>query len=190
MTLITDAEGTPEAATAAELILKDHLADPQLAALANTLARSPSATAEKLLRGMMAQAKEKDDRGKATFALAQSLKERAGSIRALKGAPADRLARVRAQLGDATVADLLTGDPAAAEREAEFLFERVVSEFADVKERDTSIGDRAKSELFELRFLAVGKKAPDIEAADIDDVKFKLSDYRGKVVMLDFWGHW
>ncbi len=38
--------------------------------------------------------------------------------------------------------------------------------------------------------LNVGKVAPEIEAEDIDGVKFKLSDYRGKVVVLDFWGDW
>lgn len=38
--------------------------------------------------------------------------------------------------------------------------------------------------------LGVGKPAPDIEGSDIDGKLFKLSDYRGKVVMLDFWGHW
>ena len=38
--------------------------------------------------------------------------------------------------------------------------------------------------------LAIGKVAPDIEGEDIEGVKFKLSDYRGKVVVLDFWGHW
>jgi peroxiredoxin len=32
--------------------------------------------------------------------------------------------------------------------------------------------------------------APDIESEDLDGVKFKLSDYRGKVVVLDFWGDW
>ncbi len=36
----------------------------------------------------------------------------------------------------------------------------------------------------------VGTQAPEIEGEDIDGKKFKLSDYRGKVVMLDFWGHW
>ncbi|MBT7257007.1 MAG: redoxin domain-containing protein [Planctomycetaceae bacterium] len=34
------------------------------------------------------------------------------------------------------------------------------------------------------------KVAPEIAAEDIDGVKFKLSDYRGKVVVLDFWGDW
>ncbi|HMC63847.1 MAG TPA: hypothetical protein VKI65_02805 [Gemmataceae bacterium] len=31
---------------------------------------------------------------------------------------------------------------------------------------------------------------PEIEAEDLDGQKFKLSDYRGKVVLIDFWGHW
>ena len=38
--------------------------------------------------------------------------------------------------------------------------------------------------------LNIGKVAPEIEAEDIDGEKFKLSDYRGKVVVLDFWGDW
>lgn len=38
--------------------------------------------------------------------------------------------------------------------------------------------------------LAIGQVAPEIEGPDIDGVKFKLSDYRGKVVVLDFWGDW
>ncbi|MBK7645445.1 MAG: redoxin domain-containing protein [Planctomycetes bacterium] len=38
--------------------------------------------------------------------------------------------------------------------------------------------------------LAVGKLAPDFVAKDADGVAFKLSDYRGKVVVLDFWGFW
>jgi cytochrome oxidase Cu insertion factor (SCO1/SenC/PrrC family) len=36
----------------------------------------------------------------------------------------------------------------------------------------------------------VGTKAPEIEGSDVDGKKFKLSDYRGKVVVLDFWGNW
>lgn len=38
--------------------------------------------------------------------------------------------------------------------------------------------------------LAIGKTAPDIEGVDLDEVPFKLSDYRGKIVVLDFWGDW
>lgn len=36
----------------------------------------------------------------------------------------------------------------------------------------------------------VGQLAPEIEGKDLDGVEFKLSDYRGKVVMLDFYGDW
>jgi cytochrome oxidase Cu insertion factor (SCO1/SenC/PrrC family) len=43
---------------------------------------------------------------------------------------------------------------------------------------------------FEQRELAIGKVAPEIEGEDADGVPFKLADYRGKVVVLDFWGHW
>jgi len=37
---------------------------------------------------------------------------------------------------------------------------------------------------------SVGALAPEIAASDLDGVPFKLSDYRGKVVLLDFWGNW
>jgi predicted Zn finger-like uncharacterized protein len=36
----------------------------------------------------------------------------------------------------------------------------------------------------------INQLAPEIEGEDLDGVRFKLSDYRGKVVVLDFWGHW
>ena len=55
---------------------------------------------------------------------------------------------------------------------------------------DKAIRDTASTELFELRNLYVGQVAPDMEGMDLDGVKFRLSDYRGKVIMLDFWGHW
>jgi hypothetical protein len=47
-----------------------------------------------------------------------------------------------------------------------------------------------ESFFFELENLQIGQLAPDIEGVDLDGVAFKLSDYRGKVVMLDFWGDW
>jgi hypothetical protein len=38
--------------------------------------------------------------------------------------------------------------------------------------------------------FGIGVVAPDIEGTDLDGVAFKLSDHRGKVVFLDFWGDW
>jgi cytochrome oxidase Cu insertion factor (SCO1/SenC/PrrC family) len=37
---------------------------------------------------------------------------------------------------------------------------------------------------------AVDKLAPEIEGKDHDGKAFKLSDYRGKVVVLSFWADW
>jgi hypothetical protein len=75
-------------------------------------------------------------------------------------------------------------------QEAEKLFERVAEKYGDVKTSRATLADAAKAELFELRNLAIGKPAPEIEGEDLDGKKFKLSDYKGKVVVLDFWGHW
>ncbi len=41
---------------------------------------------------------------------------------------------------------------------------------------------------FEMGRLRVGMVAPDFEATDQHGERFKLSDYRGRVVLLDFWG--
>jgi serine/threonine protein kinase len=38
--------------------------------------------------------------------------------------------------------------------------------------------------------VEVGQQAPEIASEDLDGVEFLLSDYRGKVVLLDFWGFW
>ena len=36
----------------------------------------------------------------------------------------------------------------------------------------------------------IGKNAPEISGEDGDGRSFRLSDYRGKVVLLDFWATW
>ena len=73
---------------------------------------------------------------------------------------------------------------------AEEYFERVCVEFADVPSYRGTMTDLAEGELFELKNLALGMVAPEIEGEDLDGVDFKLSDYRGKVVVIDFWGDW
>jgi thiol-disulfide isomerase/thioredoxin len=41
-----------------------------------------------------------------------------------------------------------------------------------------------------MQNLVVGKPAPEIDGVDFDGKPLKLSDYRGKVVALVFWGTW
>lgn len=78
--------------------------------------------------------------------------------------------------------------------EAEKAFEAVLKDYADcrrlIRENARLLGEEAQQELFELRHLRIGKGAPDIEGEDLDGANFKLSDYRGKVVVIDFWGDW
>lgn len=71
------------------------------------------------------------------------------------------------------------------------LLETIQAKYADVDAgRGKTLGTLAERLLFALQNLKVGKTAPDIVAKDLDEVEFKLSDYRGKVVVLDFWGDW
>ncbi len=69
------------------------------------------------------------------------------------------------------------------------LIERVAKEFADVKEAKEYV-KRAEGTLFRIEKLQPGMPVPDFEASDENGVKFKLSDYKGKVVLIDFWGFW
>lgn len=69
----------------------------------------------------------------------------------------------------------------------EKLFVRAAKEFPDVKFRDSTVGEWAKLELHDIRHLGIGKVAPEIAGKDQNGTEFRLSDYRGKVVLLYFW---
>jgi hypothetical protein len=71
-------------------------------------------------------------------------------------------------------------------------FERVLHEFADVNDRRPEVlGEGAKRELENLRGpLGIGRFAPEIDGKDVDGRKFRLTAYRGKVVILGFSGRW
>jgi AhpC/TSA family len=58
------------------------------------------------------------------------------------------------------------------------------------KEKLDAKKQAAEQELKAFRTLRVGKEAPEISGKDLDGTEFKLSDYRGKVILLDFWGNW
>ena len=79
---------------------------------------------------------------------------------------------------------LKTTDPAAALE----VLEEVRDEYRDAGRG--KYADKAVAEIYEIENLSVGKMAPDIEGEDIYGEPLKLSDYRGKVILLDFWGDW
>ncbi|MFO0808254.1 MAG: TlpA disulfide reductase family protein [Gemmataceae bacterium] len=113
----------------------------------------------------------------------------------------DRTARGRACEGLARYELRGMRDPKApaAERDAharkaEEYLERLIREFDTVKTkfRGVPIGeaDFAQAGLFQVRTLGVGKPAPEAASIDLDGKPVKLTDLRGKVVLLSFWATW
>ena len=49
---------------------------------------------------------------------------------------------------------------------------------------------RAAADLESRRDLPLGQPAPEIDGVDLDGKPLRLADYRGKVVVLVFWGSW
>src|SRR5262249_54683569 len=76
------------------------------------------------------------------------------------------------------------------DKDADKLLARTEAVLKQVTKDYPEMNKRAQDLQFELDKLTVGRTAMDIEAEDLDGKKFKLSDYRGKVVVLDFGGIW
>jgi hypothetical protein len=157
-----------------QLVLRHHLAHTKMGQLCFDLRyRSGENWAESILKEAAARHPQAAVRGQATFALGDS---RRNGIRF-----------PRRKLTEAEEAELLA--------EAGRHYAAVAKDFANQPTPDgrTTLGAMATAELTRLKNipnLKVGKVAPDVEGEDVDGVRFKLSDYRGKVVLLDFWGHW
>lgn len=56
--------------------------------------------------------------------------------------------------------------------------------------RNTSSGKKLAALLYDTGPTAVGAMAPDFMLNDVHDRPVKLSDFRGKYVLLDFWASW
>jgi hypothetical protein len=113
----------------------------------------------------------------------------------------DRVAKAQALYGlghiaygeAENLANTKSGDPEASFKKAEKLLKRVTKEFAncpDLQRGRGLLSDKAGPELYEILHLRIGKEAPEIKGRDLDGKSIKLTDYRGKVVVLDFWGNW
>jgi thiol-disulfide isomerase/thioredoxin len=158
---------SPASEKALTILLKEHIADSRISQVINDLAYTKWTGADNFLHTVLEKSPSRDARGLAAYWEAYRLGEKAN----------DEL-----------------GTPAGerASRDAEALLQAVIAKYADVPSGrpNATLGQRAAIALAELQRLAIGKVAPDIEGADGDGKHFKLSDYRGKVVVLDFWGHW
>ena len=171
-------------------LTRDYAASDQLGPILMPLSSDPSLTGETFLRAVADKNPNDEWKGKATFSLAVMFR-RGGRPRPPDARAAGLRQGHRGRAGQETAQRLRDADPDRLDKDAEMLFETVANKYAQVRMRgDVTLGDLAKGELFEIRNLAIGKMAPEIEGEDLDGKPFKLSDYRGKVVVLDFWGHW
>jgi len=150
----------PEVQRAADAILRAHTRDPNLAFLAQELARLRHRSSKALLRALLDDNPNAEVRGVACFSLATVFMDESKH-----------------------------GQDHKTAAEAERLFERARTDFASVKIQGHTLEELAKPELWELRRLTIGRLAPEIDAEDINGQRLKLSDYHGKVVVLVFWDH-
>lgn len=188
--LVTNVSTSNEGKQALAVMAEKHVDNEKMGQVCQRLAfGTPSLQNEKLLRTVLEKNPHRSAQAQACLALAKVLKQQSEMARSLRDDEA-LAKRLRQFYGEDYTNHLAKLDPDAASKSAEQMYERVIGDFGDVASGRGTLAEAAKGELFELRNLARGKVAPEIEAEDIDGQTFKLSDYRGKVVVLDFWGHW
>jgi hypothetical protein len=146
---------------AADRMLDKYPDHPGVDQVVFVIARTAGKDAESRLKGLL----EKDSKrvkAAASLALARTL---ADKVDGLADTPAE---------ADKVVAD------------AAKYFTAAIDLYKDNAEKKKT----AEIELNAMQHLRIGKEALDIKGPDLDGKDFKLSDYRGKVVLLDFWGNW
>ena len=176
-------------AQAVALLADQYAQHPDSEELFEQLAKAPFASAGQYLKAVHEKHPSPATRGRAGFHLGLYLKNYCATVEQLRGQP-EMAKNVELFVGPDLFKQLKNTDTAEKLRHADEVFARVKKDSALVLYKRTVLGKAADAELFELRNLAVGKTAPDIEGEDTDGKKFKLSDYRGKVVGVVFWGTW
>ena len=165
--VVTHFPDTSEGKEAADLILSKYIDDESLENVFRMLAGSESEPALRILRAAYHSSSAPTVKARAGFWLACLLQTRAE-----RDGWRD-LSRSRAETA-----------------EAESLLEESESGYGDIRVGEGLLGEVARGQLEELHTLSVGKVAPEIAGEDTDGQPLKLSDYRGKVVALAFWGNW
>ena len=85
------------------------------------------------------------------------------------------------------------GDALCAEAGADAAqLERGLALLREVQERwpASEQAQAAAGRVFRFTKLQIGMPCPDFESVDADGKAFKVSDYKGKVTVVDFWGFW
>ena len=176
-------------ARAFDLIQRDHMRSDRLGPLCQRVSYGFCKEYETFLRAVLAKNPHKSTQAMACLSLGHFLNNRLQRLDLCKEKP--ELRREFAGLyGKDYLAELLRQDRGKAMQEIAAVFTQAAEKYGGVKlPGGDTVAERANVALFEIRNLSVGKEAPDIEGVDQDGNRFKLSDYRGKVVLLDFWSY-
>ena len=202
-TLLTVLEQSTGASRDAALsrLIANHASEPQFVERVRSLAlrATHSDSNERLLRTLLDTSLSRQLHGPALLGLAKLRKAQSALSHRLRNAPQTQVDRYNRSYGAEYVRRVGGLNSADLVSEAIGYLERVIADYADVSgevklngrvlSRGT-LAAQAQPILFEIKQLSIGKPAPEIAAEDLEGIPFKLSDYRGKVVMIDFWGHW
>jgi len=184
----------PQAERALGLIARDHCRDERLKDFCGECSRygEPFPAYEEMLRAVLRDTPHQEVKGATTLALADHLKmtKETTESRLVKftiagGAPLSTEEMENVQ-------KLKARDLGAVLVESAALFQKVIDEFPNLRIENNypqNAAELAKGELFLLRNLSIGQQAPEITGKDIHGKEMKLSEYRGKVVVLDFGSH-
>ena len=187
----------PVAGEALDLLMEHHLKSSKLGEACRMgghfqFVRNPRT--EEFLHKVADQNTNPPVRAQALLTLAQINQNRAQTILDLREKGPDLAKRLKLTMSADQFERLQKADPAAFSDEAERLYEAVAKEFATVPVPNSSskltFGDQARAALLEMRGLAVGQPAPDLESVDLEGADDKLSRFKGKVVVLDVWATW
>ena len=191
---------SPEGDQSLELLAASHLDDLRLGPILQHLGTSKSPAAEKLLRAAMDKSQDREVQAHACYALISMLTAREHH---------DSSTRHRTAKAKKSEAAEAPGTKAMSE-EIEVLYGRLLKDFRDLKPSRKSkrnYGELALAALGNLKpktggsatgstsfpagvGLDVGLVAPEIQGQDAIGNPMRLSAFRGRVVVLDFWGDW
>jgi thiol-disulfide isomerase/thioredoxin len=190
VTVVSHGRYTVDAQKAADILSRDHLDLPavRFADATFQVMLWPKPVAEKWLQAYLDKSPNRQTRALACFHLA--LYKKWLLERAVQEMDADWIGQLEKNFGKGSTDYLKTLDPDRLADEAISLLDRLMGEFGDVELSGERLADNARRHHFELSKLAIGRAAPEIEADDLDGVPFRLTQYRGKVVVLTFWATW
>ena len=155
-----------------------------------TTAPKAQSAAQKELNALITKIQTKLREGKKTEAdLADELKEFDALLAQHKGEKTDDVAQIlfmKAMLYVQIFDDTAKGTA---------LMKQIKTDFPDTKQAkqvDTTLANMEKQEAAKKsqRGLAVGTKFPDFSEKDINGKSMSIANYKGKVVLVDFWATW